>query len=1379
MARDIESAKLTRWVNAISNTAGVKTIVRAEVYASRIFFSSITSNYPWSGAEGTGMNDTPQQQCAGYNSNNDTVTTFRNDSGTLKYMTPGNATPVTTSYTSVVGNPSVFGNYLYLIRGTNIYRYTISWTLITSRNTNPLSGAITIGAVSNPLNIHAVANNQCVVIRDGDGGFYAVAYLNVDSTPVNYTTQGRFMFPKFVDYTDGGSERTMASLAAFSSALKLGDNIYVYMSDNYAGSVVACGFNVYTLVWGDIFTAVPTDLKNSMCEFRVANAYERNGTAYLVGQYHRTENIGTDNYYSMILSSSNGRSFSLDRFCLVSDLGYRFHAVCGTDTLFLTHCNRVCYADITYNFDGVNGTSGSKISIPGTSIKQFKDSNLQRASIELEAGDESLTFDALVEEENMVRVYFGYVTTNGEEDELYGTYIINGIAKSFADGQRTLSLQLINETEWRLAGLSSPFYTEIFSKSSGAANFMLENTGEMYCAEGVYFVQDGFSVDFWSSEPHSDTGITGINVLDGGGVSHYETTGLHDLGVRTTEVKDILGLATRPVITATSITAKLYGWSHSVSGSLADQAELILVVRDPETSSTSNKYSVMGYRWPNTYPTPASGNDPITVTVSGLTVGHEIVKVGMQVKCTEATWFCVERVEITSGARIYISPTDGNTPWEFESVPPNVPPPARGIASLGLMVPGKGRPYIMFAQRPFDAYNFKIAATFNDTASIPSTSYVVGAGLVGLAENGQNYIVARFNRSPDSDGQFEIVKVRDGVETILATGANPNYAEAPDYRLMFEHIDGKFTLWEWDYTDKEWQAGLSYTWQASDGWMYTSDTAVKKCGIYGLRDAPKFRIPGFYLAADQEDESPSDGIAALPTESLTDLASSGEVEINGSVYTYTAKVTHPTVPRGPYQLRQSGVYGSDYGAENRYFNWTAATNLYAGKLISIDNGYTFIVSSSLFQVGTDYNRSRHYSTNQTIGNASVSTSNRTYITGGLTGINITSGEQEKHLHNTLCLQRSTGEIYCRDYSGSNGDVDATVEDLIEKIIISAGGAVSFPGDVVVASQAISGDYLVGTLDHTEGFDIRFTVPYRTTISLKVDVVPEVPYMVGTTQLQVKIEHLGTDNYEISLIELPSGTVVEKRQLLFQTGRNDFRILFHDDYITLYMSDRWIHTFANGGITTLGTGLVYPATTHIYLNGTLTVTNIRLLDLCDWREAIYIDLETDGMSAIGNVVQERPVEYFCLPDGSVSYSYDMTRDQMAMLYEPREHRWAESPPEKSASDAIVYSAKDVKCLQLQNFAANYGFSTKVYRFPNLNVGAYRAANVLLQRIYEQSIMHELQMRPDARLLPGDVYQIDYSTSGTGTAIDEDIVVESIDLVIGNKASPTMLIRGRQI
>jgi hypothetical protein len=706
--------------------------------------------------------------------------------------------------------------------------------------------------------------------------------------------------------------------------------------------------------------------------------------------------------------------------------------------------------------------------------------------------------------------------------------------------------------------------------------------------------------------------------------------------------------------------------------------------------------------------------------------------------------------------------TDGNTGWEFE-------------AGVGYKVPKKGRPFVMFGQKPFDAWNFKVAAAFTNTIAPPHASYSVAVGLVGLAEDGANYILGRWNKS---NGKVEIIKTRDGADTLLAS-VTPSTVPADTYApLMFEHHDGTINLYV--LYSKTWSLELTYDWTAADSWIFTSQTITKKVGIYGNIDVPKFRTTGLNLSPDPELIT-AEGIPMLPGESIADFPASGEVEIGDAVYSYGYKIDPPSPPRGPYQFRQNDLYtppfGDGYGLDMRYFNWIAAVGAYATKLIAIDDGHSFLIKNSEFQVQQstggvlEYlrNRSRHIADNPVIGTVRHSLVNRVYITGGLATPVLVDGEPARATHRTWCYLRTEGDLTCTYFEGSNGDLDATVEDLIERISIFSGGRAVFPGDILVSSQAVSGDYQVGIIDFTDGFDLRFEVDSNATVDVKTNIaITESPLSdIGTT---LRIENTGGNNFKVSLIETPSGVVWQAHAFVLESAAHKFRVLYHDDFATLYMDDRWAYTFHVSGFT-------YGTNVTVTLNGTFTATNIRLVDLHDWREAVYIDLETDGVSAISNIIQERPVEVINQPDGSIAYWYDPARDTVTSIIMPKSHEWTQRPPKDGASDAIIYTADEVKCLQLQDFAQALGFATRVYRFPNLDVGAFRAARIMLQRLFEKAKPHTVRMRPDARLVPGDILALNYNVSGTGTAIAKNIITENVGLQFTPEAV-SMNVQGRE-
>jgi hypothetical protein len=166
-----------------------------------------------------------------------------------------------------------------------------------------------------------------------------------------------------------------------------------------------------------------------------------------------------------------------------------------------------------------------------------------------------------------------------------------------------------------------------------------------------------------------------------------------------------------------------------------------------------------------------------------------------------------------------------------------------------------------------------------------------------------------------------------------------------------------------------------------------------------------------------------------------------------------------------------------------------------------------------------------------------------------------------------------------------------------------------------------------------------------------------------------------------------------------------------------------------------------------------------------------------MSSIGSVIQERPIETIWRANGGTSYWYDLVRDTINQIVQPNRHKWDETTPKNGASDAIVYGYSDVKCLQYQPYHENYGFATKVMRFPNLKSGALKAAKVVLEREYETRMSHTVDIRPDLRLEVGDILAVSYNASATNTAMSMDIIIESITLNVTEKGT-SMSIGGRE-
>jgi hypothetical protein len=348
-----------------------------------------------------------------------------------------------------------------------------------------------------------------------------------------------------------------------------------------------------------------------------------------------------------------------------------------------------------------------------------------------------------------------------------------------------------------------------------------------------------------------------------------------------------------------------------------------------------------------------------------------------------------------------------------------------------------------------------------------------------------------------------------------------------------------------------------------------------------------------------------------------------------------------------------------------------------------------------------------------------------------------------------------------------------VRDLLDKVAKFSGAVAEFPGDTTYDTLTTgSGPYLLDTKDHVEGLDIRFTsgsIGNSEWIDVFAKVVPTnfnniVGFRIENDLISMVFRHPTTNvyMYAYSLLNI---SLTDKKI--------NGRVIYHDQFVTLEINDRWIYTYTMDEPT-------YYSPLGIYLasQSGREFTNVNVAELSDSREAVYIDLETDGKAAMSSIIQERPVEIGWRSQGQISFRYGGTRDSVTMVIEPRAHARSQTLPRDSASDAIVYYS-DVKGMQNPDFSERYGFSTKVYRFPSLMAGALKAVRIVFHNLLERAVMHRLKMRPDLRIEVGDELNYDYIIGGTQTHLQGTVIVESTSIEFsGEDSNPVMEVTGRE-
>jgi hypothetical protein len=223
-----------------------------------------------------------------------------------------------------------------------------------------------------------------------------------------------------------------------------------------------------------------------------------------------------------------------------------------------------------------------------------------------------------------------------------------------------------------------------------------------------------------------------------------------------------------------------------------------------------------------------------------------------------------------------------------------------------------------------------------------------------------------------------------------------------------------------------------------------------------------------------------------------------------------------------------------------------------------------------------------------------------------------------------------------------------------------------------------------------------------------------------------------------------------------------RITAQNDAITLYRDGDFMHSFFMPDISYPDDE---PVVTLLCSSGwdVFPTVGIQVIELDDWREAVYLELEGVAASGISAIIQDRPVNILSKADGTLAFCYDQDVTPIAVSGDIiRSHTENESDP-MSASDAVI-EGRDVATTLFPEFADEIGYSLSVIHIGSLDSGEKKAAKVGLRRGLEAANEHILIMRPDLRLEPNDEISVSYNITGTNTLVTKTIIVMGVRVSI---------------
>lgn len=290
-----------------------------------------------------------------------------------------------------------------------------------------------------------------------------------------------------------------------------------------------------------------------------------------------------------------------------------------------------------------------------------------------------------------------------------------------------------------------------------------------------------------------------------------------------------------------------------------------------------------------------------------------------------------------------------------------------------------------------------------------------------------------------------------------------------------------------------------------------------------------------------------------------------------------------------------------------------------------------------------------------------------------------------------------------------------------------------------------------------GYDIEFTAPDLTNgqwirVASRAGVTATDVAAKTSAETHVDIGMTG-GLYYISVLDRAHAEV-DRYYATNLTHLGRVRIVFHNEFITVYIQGYWVHTFWFDNI-------YHPEDQDIRMSasGSIAVTDIRLKELADWREAIFVDMETSSQNAISSVILQRPIDIRSDHDGGLVFEYDPDRSTETLHF-VRRYDVNLQDNTQGCSDAIVYFTNAAVVID-DDFSEQVGFVTRMYRFPDLDNGAIKAATLAQRRARQARKLHTVVCRFHPRLEVGDIASVAFPATGALVSVEGDFIVEAIN------------------
>lgn len=666
---------------------------------------------------------------------------------------------------------------------------------------------------------------------------------------------------------------------------------------------------------------------------------------------------------------------------------------------------------------------------------------------------------------------------------------------------------------------------------------------------------------------------------------------------------------------------------------------------------------------------------------------------------------------------------------------------------------------ILFSTNPYETSDFDLRGLFQDNASSsPTLHNRIGFGLLGLAVDKDNYVVLKVFRYSGVAGNIVLCKKRGGLYTTLATATDATITVNTDYWVRLVHHGGHFSAYVG--TTQNWGTpALTYQWGQSDP-PCPNASGKGYVGAWALVSPYTFRI--FGMSDDQTClalRSSNDGDWA-------DFPSTGLVKVDDEIMEVTSKspgtaliatdrcgylTTFPQPDMVCLDLTDDGLSDdlANYmlvlalSSQTQHHTWRIASSHLGYDDFRAGGVFGYYCHATLYKSGNGIWNGREWP-EQWLERAQSSVEFPTddssvvqaYIAPGL-NVNrgVDGGHILRHGDRSACWLYLDDWVQLKGFYAYDSQPDNTTESLLRDVLVMS-GTLGAQFNSTSGSAALALSTTPAWLADLRDFDLEFDASGPVTV-----------YYHCSDQSRTVARQL---NLSATAATCTSGSAT---YLYPATGTYHARVTVSAEHLTVRVNGACV-------LNTYDASLLTQTINWIGLAGSGTVTNVRIPELFELRDAVYFDNDSNAASGLEQtIIADRYIVYASRSgDGLLFSAFDSKTDLGPYTYTLFNDQLA---PDNSGLVTFLRAyAEEIMEQVDETLAHEYGFIFKAIQLTKCNKAqAAVMINRLFRQVRENRQQRSLGLAADMRVENEDRFQI----SGLDGVLD--LVVNAVTYTYG--------------